>query len=95
MFKAVTNRVSKCTVYSMALKALQFRIRKETESGLFSDELLIALSCLTAVASFSGNFSIAAMHQSATIRVLELRGNGDVINGLRDTHRWIIKAIQW
>jgi hypothetical protein len=95
VFKGVTNRASKRTVYNKALKALQFRIRKETESGLFSDELLVALACLTAVASFSWNFSVAAMHRNATIRVLELRGNGDVINGLRDTHRWIIKAIQW
>jgi hypothetical protein len=95
LHKTVTNSASMFIVYNKALKALQFRIQKETESGNFSDDLLVALSCLTAVASFSGNFSIAAMHRDASIRILELRGKGDVLNGLQGTHPWIIKAIQW
>jgi hypothetical protein len=40
-------------------------------------------------------FSTAVLHRDAMVRVLELRGDGDLLKGLRCTHQWTSKAIQW
>ena len=40
-------------------------------------------------------FKTAELHRDALVRVLGLRGGGDVLRGLQSTVPWTIKAIQW
>lgn len=81
--------------YNRALKLMQETLNKETATGEYSDSLLNALACITAVATFSGMFRTAVMHRDALIRVLSMRGSGDVLKGLQSTRRWTSKALQW
>lgn len=81
--------------YNKALKALQDALAKEMKTGQYTDGLLNALACITATASFSGMFSTAVLHRNALIRILSIRGNGDVLSGIYTAPRWTRKAIQW
>lgn len=40
-------------------------------------------------------FKTAEIHRDALVRVLRLRGNGDIIAGLSTAVPWTVKAIQW
>lgn len=81
--------------YNKALKALQDTVQKETESGVYSNDLLNSLACITATANFSGMFQAAILHRDALVRVLSIRGRGDILKGIYTTPRWTRKAIQW
>ncbi|KAF2833205.1 hypothetical protein CC86DRAFT_6477 [Ophiobolus disseminans] len=81
--------------YNKALKLMQETLKKEAEAGQYSDHLLNALSCITAAASFAGMFNTAVLHRDATIRVLRIRGDGDVLKGLQSAPAWTSKALQW
>ncbi|KAH7385649.1 hypothetical protein BKA66DRAFT_511484 [Pyrenochaeta sp. MPI-SDFR-AT-0127] len=81
--------------YSCALKGLQAALKKAAETGVYPDYLVNCLACITATASYSGIFSTAELHRNALLRVLTLRGNGDVSKGLQSAPPWSIKAVQW
>jgi len=81
--------------YNQALKGIQNTLKKEAEAGVYSDHLLNAMGCITATASFSGMFETAALHRDATLRVLTLRGGGDILDGMKSLPRWTAKALQW
>jgi hypothetical protein len=81
--------------YNRALQVMQETLKKETEAGQYSDHLLNALACITATASFSGMFNTAVLHRNATIRVLTIRGNGNVLKSLQSAPPWTSKALQW
>ncbi|KAF1840827.1 uncharacterized protein K460DRAFT_294785 [Cucurbitaria berberidis CBS 394.84] len=81
--------------YGKTLTALQDVLKKETESGEYSDHLLNCLSCITATACCSGMFQTAEVHRDALIRVLTLRGGGDIVKGIQSATPWTFKAVQW
>jgi hypothetical protein len=83
------------TVYNKALLMLQETLRQEAEAGQYSEHLLRSLACITATASFSGMFKAAELHCDAMIRVLTMRGDGDIMKGLQITAPWTSKAVQW
>lgn len=45
--------------------------------------------------SYAGLFKTAVLHRNALVRVLTLRGNGDVLKGLQSAPPWTIKTVQW
>jgi hypothetical protein len=81
--------------YNQALKGIQTTLQREVEVGVYSDHLLNAMGCITATASFSGMFETAALHRDATLRVLTIRGGGDILEGIKSTAPWTAKALQW
>ncbi|KAJ4367379.1 hypothetical protein N0V83_006961 [Neocucurbitaria cava] len=81
--------------YNKSLRALQETLKKDVESGEYSDPLLNCLACMTATASFAGMFKTAELHRDALIKVLALRGDGDVVQGIKSATTWSVKAIQW
>jgi hypothetical protein len=82
-------------VHGNALKELQNTLNEEIESGVFSEDLLLALGIIAAIACFTGMFDTAVIHCDALIKVLEIRGKGDVLQGLYATGQWTRKALQW
>jgi hypothetical protein len=40
-------------------------------------------------------FNTAVMHHSAMTHILKMRGNGDILAGLKQLTLWSIKAVQW
>lgn len=40
-------------------------------------------------------FKIAELHRDALLRVIRLRGNGDMLRGLEKVSPWTVKAMQW
>lgn len=40
-------------------------------------------------------FETAVMHHSAMTKILKMRGNGNILTGLKQLTPWSIKAIQW
>ncbi|KAF2030170.1 hypothetical protein EK21DRAFT_66221 [Setomelanomma holmii] len=81
--------------YNRGLQILQETLKKESEAGQYSEQLLKSLACITATASFSGMFWAAELHRDAMIRVLTMRGDGDIIKGMQGTSPWTVKAVQW
>jgi hypothetical protein len=83
------------TVYNNALRQLQATLNKEIASGVFSDHLLLSLGIIAAIACFAGMFDTATMHRNALIKILGMRGDGNVLEGVYTTSQWTRKAIQW
>ncbi|KAF2131418.1 hypothetical protein P153DRAFT_365006 [Dothidotthia symphoricarpi CBS 119687] len=81
--------------YLKALRLLQETLQKETELNEFSDEMLTGLACVMATANYSGMFSTAALHRDAMLRMLTLRGGGDIIKGFLSVNPWGKKCMQW
>ncbi|KAH7095801.1 hypothetical protein FB567DRAFT_40404 [Paraphoma chrysanthemicola] len=81
--------------YNKALEMLQEQLRKDSEVGQYSETLLKALACITATASFAGMFKAAELHCDAMVRVLTLRGGGDMLKSLQMVSPWTAKALQW
>lgn len=81
--------------YNKALEVVQQTLKKEAESGQYSCDLLKAVTCLTATASYAGMFTTATLHRDAMIRVLKAQGGGDLLKGFRLAPAWTRKAMQW
>ncbi|KAL6708511.1 hypothetical protein ACN47E_002774 [Coniothyrium glycines] len=81
--------------YNRALRVLQSTIQKEADAGIYTDHLVNCLACITATASFSGMYKTAELHRDALVRVLGIRGDGDVLKGLLSAVPWTVKAVQW
>ncbi|KAH7080365.1 hypothetical protein BKA63DRAFT_242390 [Paraphoma chrysanthemicola] len=81
--------------YNKALNMLQEQLRKDSEAGQYSETLLRALACITATASFAGMFKAAELHCDAMVRVLTMRGGGDMLKALHMVTPWTGKALQW
>ncbi|KAF2856341.1 hypothetical protein T440DRAFT_105857 [Plenodomus tracheiphilus IPT5] len=81
--------------YSQALLAIQETLKKDEVAGEYSEDVLKAIGCITAAASFSGMFKTAELHSDAMVRLLRIRGDGDILAGLRSTAPWTAKALQW
>jgi hypothetical protein len=82
-------------VYHYSLKELQTALNKESETGTYSDHLMLSLSVITSIAVFIGMFSTSVLHRTALIRVLSMRGNGDILAGLHSTNYWTRETIKW
>ncbi|OAK98909.1 hypothetical protein IQ06DRAFT_224788 [Phaeosphaeriaceae sp. SRC1lsM3a] len=78
-----------------ALKELQARLNREVASGIYTEHLLLALSSITAISTFAGTFDAAIFHRDAMIRILAIRGNGDLLSGLQSLSPWAAKTLQW
>jgi hypothetical protein len=83
------------TVYNNALRELQSALNEEIATGVFSEQLLLSLGIIASIACFTGMFDTATMHHNALIRILGMRGDGDVLQGISTTSQWTRKAIQW
>jgi hypothetical protein len=83
------------SVCENALKELQARLNKEVASGVYTEHLILALSSITAISTFAGTFDAAISHRDAMIRILGLRGNGDILRGLQSLSPWTAKTAQW
>lgn len=81
--------------YHAALKAIQETLEKDGITGEYSEDILKAIACITAAASFAGMFKTTELHRDALIRPLYIRGKGDVLAGLQSTTPWTLKALQW
>ncbi|KAF1364685.1 hypothetical protein EJ07DRAFT_97035 [Lizonia empirigonia] len=81
--------------YNKSLKVMQETLRRETAAGSYSDSLINAVSCITATAVFSGMFNTAVIHREALVRLLTLRGKGDILAGWQSTGYFTRKASQW
>ncbi|QRD00201.1 hypothetical protein JI435_070940 [Parastagonospora nodorum SN15] len=81
--------------YNHALRSLQTSLSAEIASGVFSDHLLLALGIIAAIACFSGSFDTAVLHRNALVKILEIRGKGSILAGIRTTSPWTQKALQW
>jgi hypothetical protein len=57
--------------------------------------MLLSLGVITGIAVFIGMFNTSIMHRAALIRVLSLRGNGDILAGLHSTSYWPRETIKW
>jgi hypothetical protein len=90
-----TNTEEVLWYYDKALRIMRATLKKEMETGQYSDVILNALACIISTAAFSGTFDAAVLHCDATIMVLRLRGNGDVLEGLKSAPPWTGKALQW
>jgi hypothetical protein len=66
-------------------------------SSLFSARTgKVDIECkLTTEQNFSGMFKTAEIHRDALVRTLALRGDGDVMAGLKSTSHFTTKASQW
>jgi len=40
-------------------------------------------------------FETTELHRNAMIRILSIRGDGDILAGLRSLTPWTVKALQW
>lgn len=40
-------------------------------------------------------FEAAVIHHSAMTKALKIRGDGDILAGLKQLNPWSMKAIQW
>jgi hypothetical protein len=83
------------SVYNNALRELQTALNKEMETRVYTDDLVLSLGVIAAVACFTGMFDTAVLHRNALIRVLSMRGDGDILTGLQTTSPWSQKTIQW
>ncbi|KAF1923952.1 uncharacterized protein M421DRAFT_302188 [Didymella exigua CBS 183.55] len=81
--------------YNRSLKTMQDTLQRETAAGNYTDHLINAVACITAAAVFSGMFDTAIVHRDALIRLLTLRGDGDVRVGCQSTSYFTRKASQW
>ncbi|KAF2631959.1 hypothetical protein BU25DRAFT_136553 [Macroventuria anomochaeta] len=81
--------------YNKSLKVMQETLQRETAAGNYSDYLINAVSCITAAAVFSGMFNTAVLHRDALVRLLTLRGDGDISVGWQSTGYFTRKASQW
>jgi hypothetical protein len=77
------------------LRELQTALNKESETGVFSDHMMLSLSVIAAIAVFIGMFDTAVMHRNALIRVISIRGDGDILAGLHSTSYWPRETIKW
>ncbi|KAF1915245.1 hypothetical protein BDU57DRAFT_518123 [Ampelomyces quisqualis] len=94
-FSGSSNLAEALAFYNIALKELQLQLNKEMETGVHTDYLLMGLSIIAAIASFTGLFDTAIVHRDALVRILSNRGNGDVLKGLQTAGQWTIKTVQW
>ncbi|KAJ4986935.1 hypothetical protein SVAN01_07613 [Stagonosporopsis vannaccii] len=81
--------------YNKSLKMMQDTLQKETAEGQYSESIIRAVSCITAAAVFSGMFKTAVLHRDALIRLLTLRGGGDLHEGWKSTSYFTRKSSQW
>ncbi|KAI8936315.1 hypothetical protein NX059_006731 [Plenodomus lindquistii] len=81
--------------YHHALRAIQETLKRDEIAGEYSEDVIKAIGCITAAASFSGMFKTAELHRDAMVRLLSIRGNGDILAGLLSAAPWTIKALQW
>lgn len=81
--------------YHHALREIQETLKRDEVAGEYSEDILKAVACITAAASFGGMFKTAELHRDALVRLLSMRGGGDLIAALQSTAPWTAKAIQW
>ncbi|KAF1924702.1 uncharacterized protein M421DRAFT_274612 [Didymella exigua CBS 183.55] len=81
--------------YIESLRKIRQDLADQTQLGRFSDYLINALACIQATSSFAGMFEAAVMHHNAMTKILKIRGNGDILMGLKQLSPWSMRAIQW
>ncbi|KAF2120638.1 hypothetical protein BDV96DRAFT_271194 [Lophiotrema nucula] len=79
--------------YRLALMEMRKEAARNVEQ--FTDAFMSALACFTAAANFSGQWSAAEMHCDAMVKATKLKGQGDLLKGIRAFKPWTQKAMMW
>ncbi|KAH7108765.1 hypothetical protein B0J11DRAFT_545700 [Dendryphion nanum] len=77
----------------LAVKTIQEESKEVVDR--YSDSFLSSLACFSACSNFIGNYTAAIAHRDAMIRVITLKGSGNLKKGIQSCTYWAQRAVVW